>query len=867
MGFTHSIEILADGSTPGVLEPGESERIPVYYAGWLSSQWDFASPQLSFSIQALQADNTAAENWAGMQASLQPPGINNTAWNAIFSGLENQLGTTIGGYVQMIDNQAAYLGRLGESVNDVSKLWNFAVQQASNSLNPQAQFLASTVDDGVAVAGQLQLTLTRNYAQNIVARDTPGPLGMGWSTSWQTSASVQSDGTVLILQPGGGERIFQPDSRTPGVYFSLPGDSGTLTPDGTGGYLLTEIDGTKTDYTAAGLLSYRQDSDGNRITAGYTGAKLSSLTASGGQFIDIAYNGAGLISSLTDSAGHTTTYTYDVTNSFLKSVTTFNGQTTTYTYNTTNGSTSQDALTAIGFPGGTHQFYTYDAQGRLAGTSEDDGTTPLTYRYTLGQVNVTDGAGGTTSLYYNENGQVAKMVDPLGNPTYYAYDSNFRLTTLTNSMGETASYTYNAAGQITAYTDFMGGTTLYTYGGTDSRLTSTTDPNGNMTGYVYNSTGDLLATNFANGSSSTANYDPEGSATSFLDAGGQAIDVTYNSSGQITQETFSDPAQYTYTYNAHGDLLTATDATGTTSFTYDPVTDMLTSVAYSNGTSLTFSYNAAGQRAQMVDQSGFVTNYHYDAAAATLASLTDGSGNIIVTYTYDAAGRLAGKLNGNGTSTTYTYDGAGHLLHLINFAADGTTIDSRFDYTYNTLGLPATQTTLDGTWTYTYDGDQRLTHAVFASNNPGITPNQDLAYTYDAAGNRTSTIINGVTTAYTVNDMNQYTNVGGVASTYDAAGQLTSDGTTTYTYGPTGQLASVAFGAVTTSFVYNALGQQISSNSNGQTTQNIVDPGGLGGIVGTLDGSGDVTSHMTYGLGLVGCGQRQRDRCRRCQLL
>ena len=47
-----------------------------------------------------------------------------------------------------------------------------------------------------------------------------------------------------------------------------------------------------------------------------------------------------------------------------------------------------------------------------------------------------------------------------------------------------------------------------------------------------------------------------------------------------------------------------------------------------------------------------------------------------------------------------------------------------------------------------------------------------------------STIINGVTTAYTVNNMNQYTSVGGVAYTYDADGNLTSDGTNTYTYGP-----------------------------------------------------------------------------------
>ncbi len=70
------------------------------------------------------------------------------------------------------------------------------------------------------------------FAESISGRDTMGPLGMGWSTSWQTSASVASDGTVTISEPGGAERVFQPDSRTPGHYFSQPGDTGTLTADG-----------------------------------------------------------------------------------------------------------------------------------------------------------------------------------------------------------------------------------------------------------------------------------------------------------------------------------------------------------------------------------------------------------------------------------------------------------------------------------------------------------------------------------------------------------------------------------------------------------------------------------------------------------
>ncbi len=47
-------------------------------------------------------------------------------------------------------------------------------------------------------------------------------------------------------------------------------------------------------------------------------------------------------------------------------------------------------------------------------------------------------------------------------------------------------------------------------------------------------------------------------------------------------------------------------------------------------------------------------------------------------------------------------------------------------------------------------------------------PNQDETYNYDAVGNRTSTVINGVTTVYTTNDMNEYTQVGGTTYTYDA---------------------------------------------------------------------------------------------------
>ena len=125
-GYSQSVEILASGATPGVLEPGESERVPVYYVGWnnlasLSPQaclWCTGTP-VTFSLETLNADNTTPVDWSSLLASSQPQRVNTAAWSTISSNLLSQLGTTAGGYVQLLDNEASYLGQLGENVTDV----------------------------------------------------------------------------------------------------------------------------------------------------------------------------------------------------------------------------------------------------------------------------------------------------------------------------------------------------------------------------------------------------------------------------------------------------------------------------------------------------------------------------------------------------------------------------------------------------------------------------------------------------------------------------------------------------------------------------------------------------------------------------
>jgi RHS repeat-associated protein len=208
---------------------------------------------------------------------------------------------------------------------------------------------------------------------------------------------------------------------------------------------------------------------------------------------------------------------------------------------------------------------------------------------------------------------------------------------------------------------------------------------------------------------------------------------------------------------------------------------------------------------------------------------------------------LSEKDLGNQTSTKYGYDLAGNLTSIVNYAPDNSVI-SQYLYVYDDQGRPTSVTTLAGKTTYGYDATGQLTSVSL----PG---GRTILYQYDAAGNRVSVTDNGVTTNYTTNNLNEYTQVGGVQYTYDKAGDLISQtdssGTTKYSYNLLGQLVSVVSPAGTCSYTYDALGNRMAVTQKDQQTQYLIDPTGLGNVVGTFDSSGNVIADYTYGLGLT----------------
>ncbi len=833
----------------GVLPPGARGQMIIYF------QVDITNPSAGISFNLYPSldfynigdagQTQFTMDWSSVESEFQPSTIPDDAWSAVWSNFLMVVGTNVAEFHDLLDIDANYLSQFGEYEYDVSNLIGFELEQA-NDLLP-VQTLASVVDSTTPAPG-IPLTFSRQYMQPISGRYQLGPLGRGWVDNWEISLSADSQGNVTVADQG--QDLFfalNPD----GSFQAVSGLDDKLTLSN-GDYTLRESDGTTMTFNAQGDLAVMQDTNGNTITAGYTGGMLTSLTSSDGEVLRISYNSAGLIDKVTDPSGQVTTYAYDSTDQLLTTVSGPQG-TNLYTYISGQDIAQQYALASITSADGTHEYFSYDAMGRLVQTSHDSDAEQIDYAYpSVGVVTITDASGDTTTELFNEFGSLVQVTDPLGNTTQEQYNANQNLTDLITPVGTTYQYSYNSAGDLVQEVNPLGETTSMTYTAQFNQLASVTDPGGNTTTYSYNADGDLVSTVYADGSATSADYNPEGLPTTTTDADGQAVSYQYNAAGQVTEEKLADGTQESFTYDSQGELASTTDSTGTTTYHYNSA-DELTSVTYPSGETLTYTYNSEGQRISLVDSaSGFAVDYNYNAVGQ-LASLTDANGDSLVTYTYDVDGRLSEQANSNGTYTTYSYDADSNILELINYGPGGA-IQSSFAYTYNSLNERATESTLDGTWTYSYDAAGELTSAVFASTNAAV-PDQNLAYVYDAAGNRVETIINGTTTNYTTNNRNEYTAVGGTTYEYDANGNLTSEinssGTTTFTYNSLNQLTEVVTPTDTWTYQYNALGERVSATHNGQTIVYVLDPTGQGNVVAAYNRAGQLVADYAYGLGLV----------------
>ena len=433
------------------------------------------------------------------------------------------------------------------------------------------------------------------------------------------------------------------------------------------------------------------DSTGNVTT--------TTLSGSGGKTIQTtaAYGGSGnRLTSVTDAAGATVSYSYGNSDSVMRSlptsVTDPNGIVTTSAYDTSG------RVTQTGIANTANLLYTY-TNGNLSAIQRTNSSgASQTYNFTYdsfgNMLSVKVGSRNlAANIYANGNGQLTKQTYGNGATVNYTYDILGRIKTATYSDGRKLTYAYNGEGQLHSLTE-TGGGEVVTYV------------------YTYDSIGRLLNSQQLNGENTVLR-----------------TSQSYNSSNQLTKQSWqvgSDSYAEDLTYNSSdGSLNTfsiARNGTALTTFTmgYDGL-QRLTSMS-SGIFTRSYAYRDVSD-SQTTTQVKSV-----DYSRTTYGSTYKFAG---YAYTYDNAGNILTSTDNLNNVTTYTYDDQNQLLTESGTVSgfNGPPVSYNNTYTYDTTGNILTSSDGETTHTYTY-GDAEWKDLLTAYDGESIT--------YDAIGNPTS---------------------------------------------------------------------------------------------------------------------------------
>ncbi|MBQ6828642.1 MAG: RHS repeat protein, partial [Thermoguttaceae bacterium] len=861
-GFASSISLLTSGASNGVLGPGETLEIPVYWGGWVKP-WDSAS--FEFELSLVEKTETAALDAAEMEKSLRESFTTSRGaawaddeWALVWASASETFGSRWGDYVSELLDASATAAQNGREANDVYKLTQTIFARALDAFSPYA-IPASSVDAAVG-SDASSLTFERVYLGDLSKRFLDSPLGRGWRHNWDYALRSNDDGTVYVDTPSGATRAFQPSRRgAAGTILTSTGtdDQGVLLRASDGTFELTELDGTKALFDADGRLTRIVDANGNAVDLTYDGAGLLTRVADGwGHSLTLRYSAKRLV-AVVDSNGDETTFERD--GAYLTKATGPTGRSVSYRYGDSGG--ALNALSEIEFADGTTRRFEYDATGRRVGVVNSDGSASRIEWIDATSYKVFDGDVCQGTVYLNDDGAPTKSVDALNRTTVYVYDEDGRLLETTDAQGKTTRYEYDGAGNAVLSVDANGSTLDFEYDA-KSFLTKLTDGNGNSSVFEYDAAGNQTLWERVDGTSSSWIYADNGTLTQATDRAGATVSYEYAANGDMTSLQYStEENAISYEYDERGNAVRIVDANGAvTTLAYDAC-DRLTKVVYATGRFLEYEYDALGRQISVSDGGDYYVGYAYDAQGR-LAQVLDASGTAITVYAYDAQGRLSREEASNGVYTVYAYDALSRLTSKATFTVDGDAISS-FAYTYDALDLVRTLTTLDGVWTYAYDATGQITASTFKAAAGSSLANRSYEFAYDAAGNRVWSKIDGVERTCTYDNMNRLLSDGEFEYLYDANGNLTSKTSATeafsYVWNQRGEILScVASTGERWDYEYDVFGALIAvtrtdAAGNVERTEYLVDPNAeLSSVVSSFDGDGNLVANYIYGLALVG---------------
>jgi len=370
----------------------------------------------------------------------------------------------------------------------------------SNPVNSATGDFFHTFDD-ISIPGRgIPLRFTRTY--NSLAAGQDGPLGYGWSGTYNATLTADNSGVITATQENGATATFTP---MPSGGYQAPGRVlATLIANADGTLTLARKDQTRLTFTAPtpitpGVLLSETDRNNYTTALTYTNGLLSTVTDPSGRFLRFAYTGSH-IKSITDPIGRTVVFTYDVAGNLTDAQDVAWGV-THFTY--TPGMTS-----------------TIGAHLLLGMTDPNRGVLTNVYDTTARVIRQTDPLSRTTSFAYQVNPDLSRtttITDPNGNITTETYQNNILqsstkgngtpqaaswsytydpdtlgVASATDPNGHTSYNSYDANGNLLSHTDALGRTTSYAYDALND-MTAITDPLGLVTTKTYDANGNLLS--------------------------------------------------------------------------------------------------------------------------------------------------------------------------------------------------------------------------------------------------------------------------------------------------------------------------------------------------------------------------------------
>jgi RHS repeat-associated protein len=765
-------------------------------------------------------------------------------WNIYGSGTVNKAGTEVipSKGTWLSDFNGAMINVSGEPDSLKSWLGKF-LNFAGDPVDPSTGLFHLTQTD-LTVNDVIPLTLTRGYNSGDGNQRQFGnnstDLYDTFLTHDQAEPALYTEADLNLVD---GQKVhftrISPGTSFDGAVMTAQSTSpeffgATLAWNGEG-WNLTTRDGLTLVYGENAPLQEIRDSHGNTVRiirlfqngfGNYEGP-ITQVISPNGDWLAYTwdnFDNPAVVTKVTDNAGRSVSYTYDV-NENLKTVTDPAGHVTTYGYNASNELTTiKDAS------GTTYLTNTYNTSGKVATQAiAGQGTYKFTYG-SGGSTTVTEPDGTTRKLSYNSAGYLTSdqravgttvahtigitvnaaqaagdlpgsVSDGLGRTIASTYDANGdelknTYTSGTSSVSSSATYNATPLGMPDSVTDPAGQTEHFTYNARGD-LNGVTDPLGNKGTATYNGQGNQLSVASPLGNTTAGSY-TGGLLTSSTDPLGRVTHVGYDQQGRPVMAVSPDGATATTTYDADNQITATTDPDGNTS---------------------TYAYDTNGNLTKVTDPMGNATTYAYNNADQ-LTSITDPLGKV-TTFTYNTAGQEASVVDPNGHKTVYTYDSLGHLTFVGYGATASGTYQSTLTYTYSTatgdLTSVADSATGAGTITYTYDAFDHVTSEA----GPGGT----ISYVYNSAGQLTSMTLPGQSAiTYTYNGVGQLTKeVQGTQTatfSYDADGRLATetmpDGiTATYGYDKDAELTAITYASGTTTvgtvtYGYDADGRRIS---------------------------------------------------------